>query len=64
MCIVHNIEKIAGFLKRKGKDVNEVLRKGILGCHIENIGEIVANCADKKSFLSGNGDVIGSFNSN
>ena len=64
MCTVHNIEKIAGFLKRKAKDVKEVLRKGISGCHIENIGEIVANCADKISFLSGNGGGIGFFNSN
>jgi transposase len=47
MCIVHNIEKIAGFLKRKAKDVKDVLQKGISGCHIENIGEIVVNCADK-----------------
>jgi transposase len=64
MCIVHNIEKIAGFLKRKAKDVKEVLQKGISGCHIENIGEIVANCADKISFLSGNGGGSGFFNSN
>src|SRR3990170_5701621 len=61
MCIVHNIEKIAGFLKRKAKDVKEVLQKGISGCHIENIGEIVANCADKISFLSGNGGESGFF---
>jgi transposase len=61
MCIVHNIEKIAGFLKRKAKDVKEVLQKGISGCHIENIGEIVANCADKISFLSGNGGGSGFF---
>jgi transposase len=64
MCIVHNIEKIAGFLKRKAKDVKEVLRKGISGCNLENIGEIVANCADKISFLSGNEGGIGFFNSN
>jgi Transposase and inactivated derivatives len=64
MCIVHNIEKIAGFLKRKAKDVKEVLRKGISWCNLENIGEIVANCADKISFLSGNEDGIGFFNSN
>src|SRR5659263_257281 len=57
MCIVHNIEKIAGFLKRKAKDGKVVL-------HLENIGEIVANCADKISFLSGNGGGIGFFNSN
>jgi transposase len=63
MCTVHNIEKIAGFLKRKAKDVKEVLRKGISGCDIENIGENVANCADKISFLSGNGGGIGYFNS-
>ncbi len=61
MCTVHNIEKIAGFLKRKAKDVKEVLQKGISGCHIENIGEIKANCADKISFLSGNGGEIGFF---
>ena len=64
MCIVHNIEKIAGFLKRKTEDVKEVLRKGISWCNLENIGEIVANCADKISFLSGNEDGIGFFNSN
>ncbi len=61
MCTVHNIEKIAGFLKRRAKDVKEVLRKGISGCHIENIGEIKANCADKISFLSENGGRIGFF---
>ena len=64
MCIVHNIEKIGGFLKRKAKDMKEVLQKGISGFHIENIGEIVANCADKISFLSRNGGGIGFFNSN
>ena len=64
MCIVHNIEKIAGFLKRKAKDGKEVFRKGISECHIENIGEIVVNSADKISFLSGNEDGIGLFNSN
>jgi hypothetical protein len=52
MCIVHNIEKIGKFVKRKGKEMREVLRKGILGDHIENIGKIVVNCADKISFLS------------
>ena len=64
MCTVHNIEKIAGFLKRKAKDVKEVLQKGISGCDIENIGENVANCTDKISFLSGNGGGIDFFNSN
>ena len=64
MCIVHNIEKIGGFLKRKAKDVKEVLRKGISGSHIKNIGEIVVNCADKISFLNGNGGIMGFFNSN
>lgn len=64
MCIVHNIEKIAGFLKRKAKDVKEVLRKGISGCHIENIGEMMVYCADIISFLSGNEGGIGFFNSN
>jgi transposase len=54
MCIVHNIEKIAGFLKRKVKDVKEVLQKGISGCHIENISEIIVNCADEISFSNGN----------
>ncbi len=54
MCIVHNIEKIGEFLKRNAKDVKEVLR----GNHIENIGEIVVNCADKISFLSGSGGEI------
>ena len=64
MCTVHNIEKIAGFLKRKAKDVKDVLGKGISGGHIENIGEIVANCTDNLSFLSGNEGGIGFFNSN
>jgi transposase len=64
MCIVHNIEKIGGFLKRKAKDIKEVLKKGISGSHIENIGEIVVNCADKISFLSGNGGGISFSNSN
>ncbi len=63
MCIVHNIEKIGGFLKRKAKDIKEVLRKGISGSHIENIGEIVVNCADKISILSGNKGGIRFFNS-
>jgi transposase len=64
MCIVHNIEKIAGFLKRKAKDGKVVLRNDISGCHLENIVKIVANCADKISFLSGNGGGIGFFNLN
>jgi len=64
MCIVHNIEKIAGFLKRKAKDVKEVLRNGISGGHIENFGEIAVNCADKISFSCGNVGGIGFFNSN
>ena len=64
MCIVHNIEKIREFLKRKAKDMKEVLRKGISGSHTENIGEIVINCADKISFSSGNEGKIGFFNSN
>lgn len=64
MCTVHNIEKIAGFLKRKAKDVKEVLQKGISGGHIEKIGEIVANCADKMSFWSRNGGGIGFFKLN
>jgi transposase len=64
MCTVHNIEKIAGFLKRKAKDVKVVLQKGISGGHIENFDEIMVNCADKRSFLSGNGGVMSFFNSN
>lgn len=64
MCIVHNIEKIGGFLKRKAKDIKEVLRKGISGSHIENVGEIVVNCADKILFFRGIGGRINYFNSN
>jgi transposase len=64
MCIVHNIEKIAGFLKRKAKDVKGVLRNGISGGHIENFGEIAVNCADKILFSSGNVGEIAFFNSN
>ena len=44
--------------------MKEILRKGISGCNLENIGEIVANCADKISFLSGNEGGIVFFNSN
>ncbi len=51
MCIVHNIEKIGGFLKRKAKDMKEVLRKGISIDNLENISEIMINCADKISIF-------------
>lgn len=64
MCIVHNIEKIGGFLKRKAKDMKEVLRKGISMDNIENIGEIMINCADKISFFSGIRGRINILNSN
>ena len=64
MCIVHNIEKIGGFVKRKFKDMKEGLRKGFSGSHIENIGEIMINCADKLSFLSGIRGMVHFLNSN
>lgn len=64
MCIVHNIEKIGEFVKRKFKDMKEGLRKGFSGSHIENIGEIVVNCADKISFLSEIGGMVRFLNSN
>ena len=62
MCIVHNVEKIEGFLKRKAKDMKEVLRTGFSMDNLENIGEIMINCADKISFLGG--IVVGSIFSN
>ena len=58
MCIVHNIEKIGEFVKRKAKDVKEVLRKGVSMDNLGNIGEIMMNYADKKSFSSGIGGRI------
>jgi len=61
MCIVHNIEKIAGFLKRKAKAMKEVIRMGI---SMDNIGDIRINCPDKLSFRSGIGGGIKFFNSN
>jgi len=64
MCIVHNIEKIGEFVKRKFKDMKESLRKGFSGNHIENIGEIVVNCADKISFSSGIRGMVHFLNSN
>jgi transposase len=62
MCIVHNIEKIGEFLKRKAKDMNEILQKGISIDNLENFSEIMMNSADKKSFLSGIGGRINFFN--
>ena len=64
MCIVHNIEKIAGFLKRKAKDMKEVIRMGISMDNPDYIGEIMMNYADKKLFSSGIGSRTGFFNSN
>jgi transposase len=57
MCIVHNIEKIGEFLKRKAKD-------GFIMDNLENIGEIMINCADKISFFSGIEGRINFFKSN
>jgi transposase len=64
MCIVHNIEKIGGFLKRNDTDMKEVLRTGFSMDILENIGEIMINCADKISFFSGNSGGINFFKSN
>ncbi len=64
MCIVHNIEKIGAFVKRKGKDLKEGIQKGFSGSHIENIDEILVNCADKMSFLSGIRGRVNFLNSN
>jgi transposase len=64
MCIVHNIEKIGEFVKRKFEDMKEGLRKGFSGSYIENIGEIVVNCADKISFSSGIRGMVQFLNSN
>jgi transposase len=50
MCIVHNIEKIGEFLKRKAKEMKEVLRNGFSMDTPENIGNIMINSADKNHF--------------
>ncbi len=44
--------------------MKEVLRTGFSMDNLENIGEIMINCADKISFFSGNSDGINFFKSN
>ena len=37
-CIVHNIGKIEGFVKREGKNVKEILKNGIRGADQFEVG--------------------------